>query len=147
MNCVYCENSKQLSSLAADELVAQFEHSYALLAPYQYFTGYCILVSRVHARELHELSDDVRRGYLDEMNHLSKAISVAFQPRKLNCELLGNQVQHPHWHIIPRYESDPNHLKPAWLAMDLADRDDSQRGKLIGAGNRLEIANRIRERL
>ncbi len=147
MSCVFCDKLQKLGDLPATELVARFEHSYALLSQYQFFTGYCVLVSRVHANELHELPDAVRRGYLDEMHRLSQAIAAAFHPRKLNCELLGNQVPHPHWHIIPRYETDPDHLKPAWLAINRAERDLQEQTRLIGSTNRLAIADRIRAAL
>lgn len=147
MNCVYCEQVQNISALRDDELVAQFPHSYALLATQQFFTGYCILVSRLHASELHELPEDARRSYLDEMTRLSQAIAAAFRPRKMNCELLGNQVPHPHWHIIPRYESDPDHLKPAWLAMDRASSDETERKRLAGPGDRRAIAQKIRDQL
>jgi diadenosine tetraphosphate (Ap4A) HIT family hydrolase len=144
MSCTFCAKLQHLNNLPADELVASFEHSYALLGQFQYYTGYCILVSRRHAGDLHELPDDVRRGYLDDMHRLSRAIAATFGPRKLNCELLGNQVAHPHWHIIPRYESDPEHLKPAWLAMDRTERNPAERARLLGPSDRLAIAAKIR---
>lgn len=147
MSCVYCEQLVRVHQLRADELIAEFDHSYALLGLYQYFEGYCILVSKVHARELHELPDDFRHGYLEELNRLSCAITAAFQPRKLNCELLGNQVPHPHWHIFPRYDGDPDRLKPAWLAIDRAESDGDWRRHLIGPPDRLGIADRLRNAL
>ena len=147
MTCIFCDQLQRLNDLPADKLVASFEHSYALLGQYQYYTGYCILVSRLHAGELHELPNDVRLGFLDEMHRLSRAIAAAFRPRKLNCELLGNQVAHPHWHIIPRYESDPEHLKPAWLAMDRTERDPTEQTQLLGPSDRLAIAAKIRSEL
>jgi diadenosine tetraphosphate (Ap4A) HIT family hydrolase len=147
MTCIFCDKLQHLDDLPADELVAPFEHSYALLGQFQYYTGYCVLASRLHAGELHELPDDARHGFLNDMNRLSRAITAAFRPRKLNCELLGNQVAHPHWHIIPRYESDPEHLKPAWLAIDRAERDSAERTRLLGPSDRLAIASRIRKEL
>jgi diadenosine tetraphosphate (Ap4A) HIT family hydrolase len=33
----------------------------------------------------------------------------------MNYELLGNQVPHIHWHVIPRLANDPAPLKPVWL--------------------------------
>ncbi|MDH5429831.1 MAG: hypothetical protein OEY57_16840, partial [Nitrospirota bacterium] len=29
-------------------------------------------------------------------------------------ELLGNQVPHMHWHVIPRLGSDPDPFLPVW---------------------------------
>jgi diadenosine tetraphosphate (Ap4A) HIT family hydrolase len=147
MTCPFCDKLARLDRLPGDELVGQFAHSVALLAPWQYFTGYCVLVSRVHAAELFELSDDIRIGFLDEMTRLAHALAREFRPRKMNYELLGNQVPHLHWHLIPRYDTDPNHLQPAWLAIDRAGRDPAEHARLTGTGDRAGLIARIREAL
>lgn len=147
MNCPFCDKAARLHDPPADKLVAQFTHSIAILAPWQFFTGYCILISRVHATELFELPDDTRRGLFDEMTLLARALHAEFRPRKLNYELLGNQVPHIHWHLIPRYDSDPDHLKPAWIAMDRAERDPEWRSQLHGPSDRKTIIDRLRKSL
>jgi len=37
-----------------------------------------------------------------------------FDAVKINCELLGNQVPHIHWHVIPRLAGDPAPKEPVW---------------------------------
>jgi len=145
--CHFCDVLNRSPDLPADQLVGKFPHSIVLLAPWQYYTGYCILVSRVHATELFQLPDANRQALLDEVTLLAQVLHQEFQPRKINYELLGNQVPHIHWHIIPRYESDPDHLKPAWIALDQAERDAQLKARLIGSGDRVEIARRIRAAL
>lgn len=141
MECPLCNVEQQ----RADDIVWQFPHSVALLGPWQYHTGYCILVSRIHAAELHHLPTDVRRAFLDEMVILGQAIDVAFQPRKLNCESLGNQVPHLHWHLFPRRHDDPETLKAVWLALDRAERDDKEKQRLQSSPlPRPEIVTRLR---
>src|SRR5207249_10815591 len=125
--CPFCFKLVHLYSLAADELVWQFPHSVALLGPWQYYQGYCILVARRHATELNQLPENERMAYFNEMCLLAKAIESAFNPRKLNYELLGNQVPHLHWHLFPRYDHDPEVLKPVWLALEQAERDETER--------------------
>src|SRR5262249_25073612 len=97
---------------------------------WQYYHGYCILVARRHATELSQFTADERHGFFDEMCTLAKAIETCFQPRKLNYELLGNQVPHLHWHLFPRQGDDPELLKPVWLALDRAERDEKERRRL-----------------
>jgi diadenosine tetraphosphate (Ap4A) HIT family hydrolase len=146
--CPLCDKLARLIELPADDLVWQFPHSVALLGPWQYHTGYCVLVSRTHCTELHHLPGPQRAAFLDEMVTLAHAIDVAFQPRKLNCESLGNQVPHLHWHLFPRRHDDPETLKAVWLALGRAEQDDREKQRLQTALlPRSEIAVRIRRTL
>ncbi len=132
-DCPFCRKLAELDTLPAGEIVWRFPHSVAVLGPRQYYRGYCVLVSRRHARELSELTDEVRRDYLEEMCLLARAIQEAFTPYKLNYELLGNQVPHLHWHLFPRSSDDPARLSPVWLAIDRAEHDSTERQRLQAA--------------
>jgi diadenosine tetraphosphate (Ap4A) HIT family hydrolase len=129
-DCPFCRKLAALEALPPDEVVWRFPCSVALLGPWQYYHGYCLLVSRRHATELSQLDGEQRRGYLDEMCLLARAVEESFRPHKLNYELLGNQVPHLHWHIFPRYRHDPEALKPVWLALDRAEGDEAQKRRL-----------------
>jgi diadenosine tetraphosphate (Ap4A) HIT family hydrolase len=129
-DCPFCRKLAELDALPAGEIVWRFPRSVAFLGLWQFFRGYCVLVSRRHARELSELPDDVRRSYLDEMCLLARAIERAFTPHKVNYELLGNQVPHLHWHLFPRSVDDPARLSPVWLAIDRTERDAGERERL-----------------
>jgi diadenosine tetraphosphate (Ap4A) HIT family hydrolase len=148
VDCVFCHKLQALHELPDEEVVWQFRHSVALLGTWQYYHGYCVLVARTHAGELSQLHPQERIGYLDEMCKLAHALEVCFRPRKLNYELLGNQVPHLHWHLFPRSGDDPNNLKPVWLALERAERDDAERRRLeTGPRSRPETTALIRARL
>jgi diadenosine tetraphosphate (Ap4A) HIT family hydrolase len=132
-DCPFCRKLAKLDALPASEVVWRFPHSVAFLGPWQFYRGYCVLVSRRHARELSELPDHARREYLEEMCLLARAIEKACIPHKLNYELLGNQVPHLHWHLFPRSSDDPARLSPVWLALDRAERDPTERQRLEAA--------------
>jgi diadenosine tetraphosphate (Ap4A) HIT family hydrolase len=147
-DCPLCDKLSSLTDTPGSELVWQFPHSVAFLGPWQYYRGYCTLVSRRHVEELFELDAQERHAYLEEMSLLASAIHAAFKPDKLNYELLGNQVPHLHWHIFPRSRSEPNSLKPVWLDIDKADRDQTQRRYLEAAEvDRSSIVARLRSPL
>jgi diadenosine tetraphosphate (Ap4A) HIT family hydrolase len=129
-DCPLCRKVSAPADLPADELVWAFPHSVALLGPWQYYHGYCVLVARRHARELSGLNDAERRTYLDEMCLLARAIEETFRPLKLNYELLGNQVPHLHWHLFPRSSDDAERLKPVWLALERAEHDEAEARRL-----------------
>jgi diadenosine tetraphosphate (Ap4A) HIT family hydrolase len=144
MTCPLCAKLQRLHDLPDGELVWQFPHSIAFLGPWQYHTGYCVLVARTHAAELYELPLEVRRGFFDEMCLLAQAIAACFQPRKMNYEALGNQVAHLHWHLFPRRHDDPETLQAVWLGFDRATRDEAEKERLQKSGLSIpEISRRI----
>src|SRR5438874_8651812 len=146
--CPLCQKLLALDRLPASEVVWQFAHSVALLGPWQFYHGYCVLVARTHATELSQLPPAARRAYLDEMCLLAAAIEAAFRPHKLNYELLGNQVPHLHWHLFPRSAHDPEALKPVWLALDRAEHDADLRRRLqTGPTGRAETATALRTQI
>jgi diadenosine tetraphosphate (Ap4A) HIT family hydrolase len=148
LDCPFCQKLDALDSLPPDELVWRFPRSVALLGPWQFYHGYCVLASRTHVRELNELDDGERREYLVEMCLLARAIERAFAPHKMNYELLGNQVPHPHWHLFPRSLDDPARLSPVWLALDEAERDEGLKKRLqTGPVSRSETIERLRAAL
>jgi diadenosine tetraphosphate (Ap4A) HIT family hydrolase len=77
------------------------------LAANQSSPGYCVLICAHHACEPHELTDDERRRFFDDMSDAGHAIGRVFEATKMNFQLLGNLVPHLHAHITPRYHGDP----------------------------------------
>lgn len=147
-DCPLCRKLLNLCELPDEDIVWQFAHSVAFLGPWQYYHGYCVLVSRSHATELSQLPDEERRAFLEEMCLLGRAIELAVTPRKLNWEMLGNQVAHPHWHLFPRSHDDPETLKAVWLALDRADRDPAERRRLeTGPVSRVDTTVLLRQHL
>ena len=111
-----CEICQRISRLTPDNpyLIAELDTGYAVLADNQHYRGYTIFLAKQCAPELHHLAPDIRMRFLSEMADVAEAVFRAFEPRKLNYELLGNSVAHLHWHIFPRYDSDPNPRWPVW---------------------------------
>ncbi|MFO0880474.1 MAG: HIT family protein [Gemmataceae bacterium] len=144
--CPFCRKLAGQDPWSAEGVLWEFPHSVAVLGPWQWYHGYCVVVARCHARELFDLPDDTRRAYLDEITLVARAIHTAWQPIKMNYELLGNQVPHLHCHLFPRYAHDPARLAPVWLALDAAERDPARRQQLeTGPISRDESARRLRE--
>lgn len=144
-NCPFCQKLAAPPGWPEAEIVWQFPHSVAVLGPWQFFTGYCVLVSRAHATELHHLGPH-RGAFLHEMATLAEAIGACFEPHKLNYELLGNLVPHLHWHIFPRSATDPERLNPVWLALERAKTDASEKARLeTGTVPPAEVRARLRD--
>ena len=78
----------------------------------QYARGYCTLIFREHATELHELSPEKQAALMRDLARAGAAIARVFKPDKMNYQLLGNLVPHIHWHIVPRHWGDPAPGRP-----------------------------------
>jgi diadenosine tetraphosphate (Ap4A) HIT family hydrolase len=143
--CPFCQKLDDPAGWPAEDVVWRFPHSVAVLGPWQQYTGYCVLVARDHATELSQLGP-ARAAFLDEMSLLAAAIEACFSPHKLNYELLGNQVPHLHWHLFPRYPTDPDGRRPVWFAIEDAETDPAEKRRLeTGAVARAEAAARLRD--
>jgi diadenosine tetraphosphate (Ap4A) HIT family hydrolase len=68
--------------------------------------GYVVAIWRGrHVNDLTELTTSELAGYWSEVAHVSRALARHYQPRKVNYEVLGNQVPHLHTHISARFVS------------------------------------------
>jgi diadenosine tetraphosphate (Ap4A) HIT family hydrolase len=95
-------------------LIAELGTSRVFLHEDQFFPGYVLLVLRRHATELYQLEAGERGAHLEEVSRVAEALARVFRPVKMNYELLGNQVPHIHWHLVPRLPTDPDLLSPIW---------------------------------
>jgi diadenosine tetraphosphate (Ap4A) HIT family hydrolase len=66
--------------------------------------GYVVAAFRGrHVNDLTELSSDELLGFWSEVARISEAMQQHYQPRKVNYEVLGNQMPHLHVHLTVRF--------------------------------------------
>jgi diadenosine tetraphosphate (Ap4A) HIT family hydrolase len=68
--------------------------------------GYCCVIPKEHAVELHLLSAGASFSYWSDVRRVSAAVQRATGAIKINYEVHGNVIPHVHMHIIPRYAGD-----------------------------------------
>lgn len=115
-----CEICAQIELAKRGEhprLVCETETGWAVLGESQQWRGYCLLLCKTPATELHELPRDVKLKFLEEMSLLAQAVQTVTKCHKINYEMLGNVVHHLHFHVFPRYENETAVLNPVWLSM------------------------------
>ncbi|HET7874881.1 MAG TPA: HIT family protein [Methylomirabilota bacterium] len=108
--CVMCGRV----AAEGDLFIADLGAARAYLNDDQFFPGWVLVVLRRHATELWELSAAERAVLIEDVTRAAEALHRVFNPVKMNYELLGNQVPHIHWHLIPRLAGDPEPRWPVW---------------------------------
>lgn len=98
----------------ADHRIADCGLTVAYFHTDQFFPGWTILVLKRHATELFELSREERGQLIEEVNAVARALAATFRPVKINYGLLGNQLPHIHWHVVPRLAGDPAPREAVW---------------------------------
>ena len=94
--------------------IAMLERCHVMLNRDQFFPGYCFVFTRSHVTELFHLDPAARTAVMAEVSAVAAALDRAFNPAKINYELLGNMVPHMHWHVIPRSRYDHLWPRPVW---------------------------------
>jgi diadenosine tetraphosphate (Ap4A) HIT family hydrolase len=93
----------------------------------QTYRGHCQLVyDPRHAEGLERLLPDEYTRFMSDLATAARAINAAFQPDLMNYASLGNVVRHVHWHIVPRYRSDPRWGAPIYTT----DMNDMKQTRL-----------------
>ncbi len=108
--CPMCQRWEHDSDLR----IIEMKHSYVVLNRDQFFPGYTLLFTKIHAIELFQLDQAVRSELMEEVSRVAQALHSVFAPDKINYELLGNMVPHIHWHIVPRFASEALWPRPIW---------------------------------
>ena len=112
--CPHCAKLVRAQQGQLSNLILEREHSILVVGDHQFFPGYCMVISKHHAREMHDLPSDVATAVFQDAMQLGAAMNGAFSPWKINYASLGNIDEHLHWHVIPRYTADNDHRDHPW---------------------------------
>lgn len=128
----------------ADGLVAEFPSGLAVLGPSQFYRGYCRLIYRWHAEQLCDSGTALVAAFAADAMILGDAIQQALGCARINLALLGQQIPHLHWHVVPRYadepepaRSDPPWTRPEWETWHTIPSAEEQRAIIAAIRERL----------
>lgn len=133
-----CSFDAPRAAHAADwDAVATLRAGTLYLRHNQTYRGHCVLVfDPRHATRLDQLSPSEWGAFSEDLHAAARAITAVCAPDHVNVASLGNLMPHLHWHIVPRYKSDPQWGRPVWMA-DLAETDTrlpaAERAALLAA--------------
>ena len=128
-DCPFCLPREGVADFMVE--VSKLSISTLYLEKIQTYRGHCVLVfDPRHATRIDELSADEWSAMSNDIRTAELAVMAAFEPDHLNIASLGQVVPHLHWHIVPRYISDPRWGGPIWTTspdeMQKVYLDDSE---------------------
>ncbi len=85
-----------------------------VLAPEPDYPGFLRVIVNAHVKEMSDLPAVDRSRLMDVVFAAEAALRETLCPDKINLASLGNVVPHLHWHVIPRFASDPHFPNPVW---------------------------------
>jgi diadenosine tetraphosphate (Ap4A) HIT family hydrolase len=95
--------------------VAALSASTLYLDRNQTYRGHCQLVfDRRHVEGLEYLAAEEHDAMMGDLRRAARAIVAAVQPDRMNYCSLGNVAPHLHWHLVPRYRTDPRWGSPIY---------------------------------
>ena len=110
--CLFCNLLEQANSNFT--FILKLKYGSLFLNLRQNYKGRCLHVLNRHQENFHSINDDIFTGFNNEVKKIGNVLYEIFSPDLINYALLGNHIQHIHWHLIPRYKHDSNWGNPPW---------------------------------
>ncbi|MBE5959989.1 MAG: HIT family protein [Lachnospiraceae bacterium] len=103
-NCAYCAEGDLVAKFGIK--ICELPATKVYLFKEQSHKGRVILASKFHVSEMTALSDEERNAFFADVNHVAKALHVAFHPDKINYGAYGDTGCHLHFHLVPKYKDE-----------------------------------------
>jgi diadenosine tetraphosphate (Ap4A) HIT family hydrolase len=100
--CLYCLNNETLDKLMIK--ICDLETSQLFLFKEQSHSGRCNVVYKDHGVEFHELNNDQRNAFMNDVAKTANAIAKVFNPSKINYGAYADTISHLHFHVVPKYK-------------------------------------------
>ncbi|WP_291526838.1 HIT family protein [Bifidobacterium sp. UBA744] len=103
--CSYCDEGALLDEFGIK--IMDLPASKLVLFKEQSHPGRVIVASKFHVGEITELSQEDRAAFFEDVNRVAEAVHKLFNPDKVNYGAYGDTGRHLHFHLVPKYQSDP----------------------------------------
>ena len=95
-------------------LIRGFDYWTLLINYMQPTLGSTLLVLNRHVTELSGLGIEEAIDRWEITNNLERALKISFNPSRINHLMLANEVNHVHYHVIPRYDREIDFERVRW---------------------------------
>ncbi|GAA2205954.1 HIT family protein [Nonomuraea monospora] len=135
-DCVFCDIA---AGRSPSYRVLADEHTVAFLDRRPAAPGHTLVVPRVHARDVWEISEASHGEVAGMVHRVAALLRTALAPDGVNVRhnsgaVAGQDVFHYHVHVVPRWHDDG--LRAAWSSARASARELEQVLELITGGHR-----------
>lgn len=107
MGCPFCE-----PEIPSGSVLESDEQCLVIRLPQEVLTGSAIIVPRIHRKGPFELSDEEVASTFRLLRKLKSRLDASLRPDGYNIgwnygRTAGQEVEHAHLHVIPRFEDEP----------------------------------------
>ena len=114
-NCPFCMPREEANAFY--DFVLTLEVSSLYLLKNQAYRGHCVLIYDArHALRPDELSLAEWNAYCADLHRVIKPVMSVCEADHINVEMMGNQMPHMHWQVVPRYKTDRRWGMPIWTS-------------------------------
>ncbi|HSG64124.1 MAG TPA: HIT family protein, partial [Gammaproteobacteria bacterium] len=90
------------------EPIADLDVSTLCLTTNQAYRGHCILIyAPRHVTRPDQLDAGEWAAFTNDLHIAARTLVEVCRPDHINVACEGNVIPHMHWHIVPRYKTDP----------------------------------------
>jgi len=100
--CILCKIVKN----KLEEFIYEDKIAVVLLSKFQTSKGHIIVLPKIHHKSIDEISENDYLHIQKLIKKYNKKINKNFKPQKIYILLLAEEVEHIHFHLIPRYKGD-----------------------------------------
>jgi diadenosine tetraphosphate (Ap4A) HIT family hydrolase len=99
-SCPICQNEPSSKDLVT---IAETNVSWIEATPNVALRGTCYVLSKKHAVELFDLSEEDAFDFLKDVMRTARVLKETTKAEKINYEIHGNIIPHLHLHLFPRH--------------------------------------------
>jgi diadenosine tetraphosphate (Ap4A) HIT family hydrolase len=92
-------------------VICRVQSGWVVMCDMQFLSGYCILLADPPVVTLNDLDRLAREQFLLDMTTIGDALMEVTGAYRINYAVAGNTDPWLHAHIVPRYMSEPEHLR------------------------------------
>lgn len=129
-DCLFCQ---MIDERIDSYTVFENEYAYAFLDINPVTEGHTLVIPKEHAETVMDISTDMVGPFFEAVQRVAAGIEAELEPAGINLlqsngETAGQEIEHAHVHVVPRYEDDEVSIgfKPGKLneeeASELEDR-------------------------